>query len=626
MAESQSTIALNIGSQRISMAAFVPKKGGGLILKKYQEIDILADPAHESMRNAEVRGAIAQLAKALKTGKDPVRASVPGHSVVTKFVKLPPIDSDDLEELVAMEAAQQIPFPLSEGAWDWAAIDSGGIEKEVILVAIRQEVLDDIGESVAGAGLSLKEVDSSPTALYNAFRFNYPDETEPVLLIDIGARSTELIFIEGKKVFIQGLNTPGTTGASLTTAIAKEFGISFAEAEAHKVSGGMVSLGNTEGLDEATAALAAFIRNTINRLPGEISRRSNFYRSQQGGSAPTKILLAGGGANLANLVDFLQEKLSLPVEAFNPLRRVSIADESLAAKAHQLGELVGLGVEGAGKAELHIDLVPTLVGAERESARRRPWLLTASGIFLAGLGAWAGLKAMAAGQAEERVADITERQEALSPYASTLKEWGRSVEEIEAIGLEYSTAQAERSQWVGLLNELRGYFASETVWITELRPLVNYIPGDTNSGKAYTKGGYERLAYGETFVDSKSATGRDIVGDPAISAIRIDGYWRSGVDGKDFRAVAEILEKIKASVKQAEQEMGENESEPATYFRLDKIIRGERRDEIGSLLDSEILTNNTTTLAEGSYGGAFTMILPLRKPLLFEEVTKGKNL
>lgn len=626
MAESQSTIALNIGSQRISMAAFAPKKGGGLILKKYQEIDILADPANEAMRNAEVRGAISQLAKSLKTGKDRVRASVPGHSVVTKFVKLPPIDSDDLEELVTMEAAQQIPFPLSEGAWDWDTIDSGGIEKEVLLVAMRQEALDDISEAVSGAGLSLKEVDSSPTALFNAYRYNYADETEPVLLIDIGARSTELMFLDGKKVFMQGLATPGTTGASLTTAISKEFGISFAEAEAHKVSGGMVSLGSTEGLDEATASLAAFIRNSINRLPGEISRRSNFYRSQQGGNAPTKILLAGGGANLPNLVDFLQEKLSLPVEAFNPLRRVAVADESLATKAHQLGELIGMAVEGAGKAELHIDLVPTMLGAERESARRRPWLIAAAGILLAGLAAWAGLKAVAAGKAEEKVADITEREEALSPYASTLKKWGNSVEDIEAVGVEFARAQAERSQWVGMLNELRGYFGSETVWITDLRPLVNYLPGDTGSGKPYAKGGFERLAYGESLVDPKSASGRDISGEPLVSAIRIDGYWRSGVDGKEYRAVAEILEKIKSEVGAAEKADEMAGDKPSTYFTLMKVVQGERRAEMAQLLDSEILTNNTTTLAEGSYGGAFTMILPLREPLSFEELTQGKTL
>ena len=626
MADSQSTIALNIGSQRISMAAFSPKKGGGLILKKYQEIDILADPSAEGMRNAEVRGAVAQLAKSLKTGKDKVRACVPGHSVITKFVKLPPIDSDDLTELVTMEAAQQIPFPLDDGAWDWAALEGGGIEKEVLLVAIRQEVLDDISESVSGAGLSLKEVDSAPTALFNAFRYNYPDVNEPVLLVDIGAKSTELIYIEGQKLFIQGVNSPGTTGASLTSAIAKEFGVSFAEAEAHKVGTGVVSLGSTEGMDEATAALASFIRNSVNRLPGEISRRTNFYRSQQGGNAPTKVYVAGGGANLGYLVDFLQEKLSLPVEPFNPLRRVSAADESLAVKAHQLGELVGLGVEGAGKAELHIDLVPTSLGAERASARRKPWLLGAAGILLGGLGIWAATKFLAANKAEEKRDAMIERQDELSPYAGKLAEWDDSVYGIEVVGAEYAKYEDERTSWVGILNEIRGYFVSETVWITELRPYVNYVPGTPESGKSYFKGGFERLAYGETFVDSKSKDAKSLVGEPSINAVRIDGFWRAGVDKKAHRAVDEIFERIKAGVTAANQAAEDSEGalESETYFRLTKIDP-DSGDEV-PLSIGEVLPTKQTTLAEETYGASFTMVLPLRKAVPFEEAIKGKNL
>ena len=630
MADSQSIIALNIGSQRISMAAFSPKKGGGLTLKKYQEIDILADPASESMRNAEVRGAVAQLAKSLKTGKDKVRASVPGHAVITKFVKLPPIDSDDLEELVTMEAQQQIPFPLDEGAWDWAALEGGGIEKEVLLVAIRQEVLDDISESVSGAGLSLKEVDSAPTALYNAFRYNYPDVNEPVLLVDIGAKSTELIYMEGKKLFVQGVNSPGTTGASLTSAIAKEFGVSFAEAEAHKVGTGVVSLGSTEGMDEATAALASFIRNSVNRLPGEISRRTNFYRSQQGGNAPTKVYLAGGGANLGHLVDFLQEKLSLPVEAFNPLRRVNVSDESLAAKAHQLGELVGLGVEGAGKAELHIDLVPTSVGAERASARRKPWLLAASGIVLAGLGAWAATQYLAVGKAKDRLKEAEKRQEELAPFAQTLDQWDKDVADIEFYGSQYAKYQEGRSAWIGMLNELRDYFASDTVWITELRPMVGYTPGEEGSGLSYTKGGFSKLPYGETVVEAKSRTVKGWQGDPVVNAIKIDGYWRSGVDGKDHRNVVAILEKVKAGVKAANDAAEEANKdsevkvEPATFFRL--VKQDPNNGDLLNLSDGEILPLNDTTLAEDTFGAPFTMVLPLRKPILFSDLTEGKNL
>ncbi|MDP0490955.1 MAG: pilus assembly protein PilM [Verrucomicrobiota bacterium JB023] len=622
MAESQSIIALNIGSQRVAMASFSPTKGG-LALKKYQAVDILADPAGEGTRNAEVRAAVAQLAKSLKAGKSKIRAAVPGHSVITKFVKLPPIDSDDLGELVSMEAQQQIPFPLSEGAWDWAAIDSPGIEKEVLLVAIRQELLDDISESVAGAGLGLKEVDSSPTALYNAFRYNYPDVNEPVLLLDIGAKSTELIYIEGKKLFIQSVNAPGTTGASLTTAIGKEFGVGFEEAEAHKVGGGMVSLGSTEGMDEGAAALASFIRNSINRLPGEISRRTNFYRSNQGGGAPTKIYLAGGGANLGYLGEFLQEKLSLPVEAFNPCRRVSAAGGvEIAGQEHTLGELVGLAVEGAGKAELHIDLVPTLVEAERENARRRPWLIGAAAAAIAGCAAFAGLKAAAASAAQEKVVAMEERREELASPAATLNKWNENLEILEIVGSDYAAAQASRTVWQDMLNELAGYFASDTIWLTSMSPLVDYEPGEASSGDPYFKGGFDRLAYGESFVDTKNIGGEG----SSINAIKLEGLWISGSDGKDHRAVAEVLGRIKDGVAAANKEANESEeeTEPETYFTLVKPDPENSRSTL-PMADAEILVNNNTTLAEDTYGAQFTMILPLREPISVDELSKGKT-
>jgi len=53
MADTDSIIALNIGSQRVAMAVFGAKKGA-LTLKKLQAVDVLADPSSEGMRNAEV--------------------------------------------------------------------------------------------------------------------------------------------------------------------------------------------------------------------------------------------------------------------------------------------------------------------------------------------------------------------------------------------------------------------------------------------------------------------------------------------------------------------------------------------------------------------------------------------
>ena len=78
MADAESTIALSIGSQRISMAVFDPTKGGGLILKSYGSQSILADPAQEMTRLPQITLAVKELATALKVQKQKVRYSMSG--------------------------------------------------------------------------------------------------------------------------------------------------------------------------------------------------------------------------------------------------------------------------------------------------------------------------------------------------------------------------------------------------------------------------------------------------------------------------------------------------------------------------------------------------------------------
>ena len=49
MADIQTTVALNIGSQRIGMAVFEVSKSGGLVLKAYDSESIVADPSMHSV-------------------------------------------------------------------------------------------------------------------------------------------------------------------------------------------------------------------------------------------------------------------------------------------------------------------------------------------------------------------------------------------------------------------------------------------------------------------------------------------------------------------------------------------------------------------------------------------------
>jgi type IV pilus assembly protein PilM len=599
------------------MAVFDPAKDGGLILKSYGSTSILADPAQEMVRLSQITLAVKELATGLKTLKEKVRYSMSGQSVFTRFVKLPPLNEDNIDELVKFEAQQHVPFPIDEVVWDWQLLDSSGPEKEVALVAIKAEALTEINETVSEAGLGTKEVDAAPMALYNAFRYNYPDVQESVLLMDIGAKATNLVYIEGNRLFTRSI---AVGAASITTAIAKEYNVSFAEAETQKVTNGVVSLGgsHTDQLDEASAQLATVIRNALNRLPAEVARTNNYYRSQHEGNAPTKIYLAGGGANLPYLPEFLEEKLRIPIELFNPLKKVSVSKaidvEQLGMEAHMIGELVGLALRGIGEAPINIDLVPDVVASERATAQRKPFLMAAAVILLAGLGVWAMHKSSLAATAWTKRTEMEAEKQKLQNPANKIDVLTRNQARLKEVGDSYADAQEMRAKWPAILNKVKDYFNDQDVWITDFEPVGLYQVGVFSSAKPRIKENFPSVTYGTSVLEqfkrggvapptgaasrrrrtTPAASGLAPPAD-AINAIRITGFWKEAP-----RAVHEIVAKIREDQDAADAVFTLKKPGPKGADFTDKAIFPVFKSNIG----------DPNELAE-----QFVMILPLKTPI-----------
>lgn len=565
MADHQTTVALNIGSQRISAAVFEPSKSGGLTLKTFDSESIVADPGSEAIRLAQTRTAIAALVDRLKLGKSKVRYAISGQSAFTRFVKLPPLQDDNIEQLVTFEAQQHVPS-FNEVIWDYELLEGAG-EKEAVIVAIKADALDDLNRAVNDTGLSTAEVDVAPMALYNAFRASYGEVAEPVLLIDIGAKTSNLLYIEGSRFFTRGV---AIGGVAVTAAIAKEYGVSFMEAEAQKVTNGLVALGggHTEQLDESVAALAMAIRNALTRLPAEIARTTNFYRSQHGGNAPRRVYLAGGGASLPYAREFFEEKLHLPVEIFNPLATVAVAKgvdtERLQREAHLMGELVGLGLRGVGKSKINIDLVPSVVEQSRAAEKRKPVLIGAAALILLGAASYAGLQFAAAGKAQAEVEKIEEIKSSLAPLEREIKSLNRTEEAFRAIADGYTKPETQRAFWLDALGELRGAFASDVVWVTELTPLRGYNPlppeGADNTARLIAAGSevvnpdFAQADYGTSMITTprevQPATPprnkkAPVAAPPSNStnAIRVRGLWRK--NPREEKIVSDLVKNLR---------------------------------------------------------------------------------
>ena len=281
MANSRQIVALNVGSQRVSMGVFSKTNKNDLILDRYATRLIVLDPSAEGMRLAKVGEAVADLVQELRVKGGVANYSVSGQSGFIRFVKLPALDDTDVEQLIRFEAQQHVPFPLDEVVWDYHLLPAQGLEREAVLVAIKAEDLDSLNDEITSHGLSTGKVDCTQTSLYNAYVDSYPEEKEPVMLIDIGAKSTDLIYSEQGRFFTRSISAGGIF---VTSAIAREFNLSFVD-EYYCIS--------TEVSHDFSRLAFSINKQLRNRLKGDLSKkgqlRNGFIKEKYGTSRQMRL-------------------------------------------------------------------------------------------------------------------------------------------------------------------------------------------------------------------------------------------------------------------------------------------------------------------------------------------------
>ncbi len=240
------------------------------------------------------------------------------------------------------------------------------------------------------SGLRLQLADVSPAALCNAFRYNYGDLEDCTMLLDIGAKTSNLLFFEKGKVFSRSINLGAN---SITQDFASESKLKFDVAEKLKIEEGFVSLGGAyeEPENPHQAAISKIARQFMTRLHIQVNQTMQFYRGQQGGSAPARLFLSGGASIMPYTAQFFAEKLNVPVEYFNPLRNVqidpSINLEELARVAHSLGETVGLGLRNLAHCPVELNLMPESTLKWQSFNQKKPYLIATVFTLVLGIAA-----------------------------------------------------------------------------------------------------------------------------------------------------------------------------------------------------------------------------------------------
>lgn len=411
---------------------------------------------------------------------------LPGHQLLTKTLRIPHVEASKRAQIIAFEAQQNIPYPLHEVVWDTQVVGDDGVETEVLFIAGKADMINQFCAEVSGFGLIVDAISAATVLDYNALRFNNSSSDEETLLINVGARSSTLLFANADGFFVRNIQLGGN---SLTQAIADGIGKSFSQAEVVKVK--MLSDTSAEHADDSgrkmiDSATDAFMK----RLSQEITRSIVNYRRQRGGKSPQRLLLTGRGSLVPGLSSFLSDKQSMDVEYFDPIQSVSVdgsIDMQVELLRLQVGEIIGEAVRPILADAAGVNLLPDAIQSEMAFNRKKPLLAVAALLLaIAPFPAWmahsqnAETVAQKAAALETQVAPFRQLSAAILEQKEEARTVRSTIERIE--GLANS-----QSNWIEFMSELQESLTrTEDVWLDELR--VNRQVGEQASYSVSLRG------------------------------------------------------------------------------------------------------------------------------------------
>lgn len=603
MSETKQIVALSVGAQRVTMGVFARSGKSGLTMSRYGSRNIVLDIAAEGLRLNQISEAVGELVQELQVKGSTVFYDISGQQVFIRFVKLPIIAGTDIDQLVRFEAQQHVPFPMDEVIWHYHLLPDMGIgEREAVLVAIKAELLDALNNEICGRGLTTGGVDCTLTAIYNSYRDSYPDANGAAMIIDIGAKTTNLIYCEGERFFTRSI-TAG--GVFITSSISRELNIPFAQAEEIKLTHGMVSMtnGQTDGMSEDQAVLATTIRNAMTRLASEVQRTTNHYRAQYKGSAPTQVYLCGGGALLPYTREFLEERLGVPVDFFNPLHRIGVGSAVDTAKisrdAVTLGGVVGVALGAVGRGSIKIDLVPTTVLKQRNAKKIFPKVLAGVIVAIVGAGIYTYSNMSGVDKVKSVARNVSKVLHKAEAQKQVIDKIDRSIKaydkKIEALNI----LNQKRYSFLNVVRMLTLRTPNDGYWISDMEPLMKFDPtnmgmsGEPVVSKSFLKDAESSLAKPAPETDVAARKGRPgQVVDPnavEINAMRLVGFVRYDKGGE--KLIPELQKKIKEVV----------DDSPFIFTFDGKPLE-----------DKQVFKMGETDPAKPTFAQGFTLILPLK--------------
>lgn len=354
---------------------------------------ILSQP--EAEPDQLIRDALQQFNSRNDVRGDKVAISVSGQAGLARFIKLPPVESKKIPDIVKYEARQQIPFPLDEVIWDYQQLAGGSeeegftLETEVGLFAMKRDQVFKSIRPFDRADMELDVIQLSPLCIYNVVCHDFltnlppPDEYDPddppesVVVISLGTDTTDLVVTNGYRVWQRSIPLGGN---HFTRALTKEMKLTFAKAEHLKR--------NAREAEDPKKVFQA-MRPVFNDLVTEVQRSISYFQSIDRRAKIGKVVAMGNAMRLPGLQQYLAKNLGYEVREVPNFPRLTgqgvIAAPAFRDNLLSYAVCYGLCLQGLGEAALSTNLLPRELIIQRLVREKKPWALATVAVLLLGL-------------------------------------------------------------------------------------------------------------------------------------------------------------------------------------------------------------------------------------------------
>lgn len=244
---------------------------------------------------------------------DQVRICIPASVVIFKELQVPFLDVEKIRMVLEYEVENMLPFSIDEAITDFIITKKNTDQhsSQVLVAAVRKHDLKNILDPFLEAGIDPNTITIDLFALYSLYLQIEEYKTTPhgTALVDISQNSTRIAFLQDGEFRLTRHIQRGIT--TVAKNISDEINMPLSEVLQRLYTSGVEYPGHEEYQRSAQKQMSALF-NDIQFTLNSFSLKLNYYEGIQ------KILLAGKGTDVKNLIQFSGNLLQIPCQQFDP--------------------------------------------------------------------------------------------------------------------------------------------------------------------------------------------------------------------------------------------------------------------------------------------------------------------